>query len=158
MTLEPWARASLILAATCFLIGASATVVDVLIRAVANRNLPGVIEITTLSIGLGALLSMPVCYLNDTHITARLLSELRPDLFLRPLRAFGSIFALIFAGIMVVIMGNFALGKLGGPETTSDLQIRMDVVLVVVFLTFLAAFASALIRVLSLVRRGQRDG
>jgi TRAP-type C4-dicarboxylate transport system permease small subunit len=158
MTLETWARASLILAATCFLIGASATVVDVLIRAVANRNLPGVIEITTLSIGLGALLSMPVCYMNDTHITARLLSELRPGLFLRPLRALGSIFALIFAGIMAAIMGNFALGKLGGPETTSDLQIRMDVLLVVVFLTFLAAFAFALIRILSLVRGGQRNG
>ncbi|MFV1878704.1 TRAP transporter small permease [Nioella sp.] len=157
MNLETWARASLILAATCFLIGASATVVDVLVRAVANRNLPGVIEITTLSIGLGALLSMPVCYKNDTHVTARLLSELRPGLFLRPLRAFGAVFALIFAGIMAAIMGHFAIGKLGGPETTSDLQIRMDVLLVVVFLTFLAAFLAALVRILRLVRGGQSN-
>lgn len=157
MNLETWARVSLILAATCFLIGASATVVDVLVRAVANRNLPGVIEITTLSIGLGALLSMPVCYMNDTHVTARLLSELRPGLFLRPLRAFGAVFALIFAGIMAAIMGHFAIGKLGGPETTSDLQIRMDVLLVVVFLTFLAAFLAALVRILRLVRGGQSN-
>ena len=157
MNLETWARASLILAATCFLIGASATVVDVLVRAVANRNLPGVIEITTLSIGLGALLSMPVCYMNDTHVTARLLSELRPGLFQRPLRAFSAVFALIFAGIMAAIMGHFAIGKLGGPETTSDLQIRMDVLQVVVFLTFLAAFLAALVRILRLVRGGQSN-
>ncbi|MGB7243686.1 MAG: TRAP transporter small permease subunit [Sulfitobacter sp.] len=158
MPIATWARASLILAATCFLIGASATVVDVLIRAVANRNLPGVIEITTLSIGLGALLSMPVCYLNDTHVTARLLSELRPAVFLRPLGTIGAAFAFIFAGIMAAIMGNFALGKLGGPETTSDLQIRMDVLLVIVFLAFLAALVAAFIRILSLARGGQGNG
>ena len=158
MNLGPWARASLILAAICFLIGTSATVIDVLIRAAANRNLPGVIEITTLSIGLGALLSMPVCYLNDTHVTARLLSELRPGIFRRPLRALGAIFALIFATTMAAIMGHFALGKLGGPETTSDLQIRMDALLVVVFLTFLAAFVAALVRVLPLVRGSQDNG
>jgi TRAP-type C4-dicarboxylate transport system permease small subunit len=95
--------------------------------------------------------------MNDTHVTARLLSELRPGLFLRPLRAFGAVFALIFAGIMAAIMGHFAIGKLGGPETTSDLQIRMDVLLVVVFLTFLAAFLAALVRILRLVRGGQSN-
>ena len=55
-------------------------------------------------------------------------------------------------------MGHFALGKLGGPETTSDLQIRMDALLVVVFLTFLAAFVAALVRVLPLVRGSQGNG
>jgi TRAP-type C4-dicarboxylate transport system permease small subunit len=158
MTLGFWARASLILAATCFLIGAGATVGDVLIRAVANRNLPGVIEITTLSIGLGALLSMPVCYLNDTHVTARLLSELRPAMFQRPLSALGAVFALVFAVIMAAIMGHFALGKLGGAETTSDLQLRMDILLIVVFLTFAAALAAAVIRILSLERGGRGNG
>ena len=158
MNLGPWARASLVLAAICFLIGASATVIDVLMRAVANRNLPGVIEITTLSIGLGALLSMPVCYLNDTHVTARLLSELRPGIFRRPLWAFGAVFSLVFAAVMAAIMGHFALSKLDGPETTSDLQIRMDVLLIVVFLTFLAALVAALVRILPLVRGSQNNG
>jgi TRAP-type C4-dicarboxylate transport system permease small subunit len=62
----------LILAAAglCFLFGTGVTVVDVALRAVAGSNVPGAIELTSLSIGLGALLSMPVCYAKRAHVTA----------------------------------------------------------------------------------------
>lgn len=152
MTLGPWAKVPLILAAACFLFGAGATVLDVVLRAVAHRNLPGVIETTTLSIGLRALLSMPVCYLNGTHTAARLLSELRPNLFHQPLSIAGAIFALVLAAVMAALIGDFAADKLGGPETTSDFQIRMDVLLAVTAFTFLAALVAAAVRVYRIVR------
>jgi hypothetical protein len=52
---------------------------------IAGRNVPGAIETTSFAIGLGALLSMPVCYALRNHVTAKLLSELMPNRFGRPL-------------------------------------------------------------------------
>jgi hypothetical protein len=69
--------------AGCFLVGAGVTVTDVVLRGIAGRNVPGAIEAT--AVGLGVLLSMPVCYALRNHVTAKLLSELMPNRFGRPL-------------------------------------------------------------------------
>ncbi|MBU0642107.1 MAG: TRAP transporter small permease [Alphaproteobacteria bacterium] len=131
-------------AASCFLFGAGVTVMDVILRAVAGMNVPAAIELTSLSIGLGALLSMPVCYAKRTHVTAKLLSELSPNRFTRPLGIFGSIASLIFAGLLFWILAENTLSKFGSPETTADLGVPVSMALMVVTLTLLAALVAAL--------------
>jgi len=131
-------------AASCFLFGAGVTVMDVILRAVAGMNVPAAIELTSLSIGLGALLSMPVCYAKRTHVTAKLLSELSPNRFTRPLGVVGSIASLIFAGLLFWILAENTLSKLGSPETTADLGVPVSMALMVVTLTLLAALVAAL--------------
>lgn len=145
-------QASLLLAAACFLLGTGATVIDVLLRAFLDRNLPGVIEFTTLVIGLGALLSIPVCYLRDTHVTARLLSEMKPALFRRPLSILGAAFSLVFSLVLALTMALGAAEKWGGPETTSDLQLRVDWLIAIVGLTFVAALAAAAWRLIAALK------
>ena len=146
MRTDIWSNLLLAISALCFLFGASATVLDVVLRAVANSHLPNVIEITTLSIGLGALVSIPVCFLKDTHITARLLSELKPNLFLVPLARFGVLFSILFVGIMVYITGSYAVEKWGSPERTPDLRLKMDVLVAIVFLTFMVSLVAVIVR------------
>lgn len=151
-------RALLLFAAASFLAGATATVLDVVLRATTGGNLSGVIELTTLSIGFGALLSIPVCYWQDTHVSARLLSELNPTLFARPLRLFGSLFSLLLAALLAVIMTLYAIGKWGGSETSPDMQLPMDLLLAITALAFVAALVTAGARVIAILRGALSDG
>lgn len=134
----------LLMAAACFFLGAGATVVDVGLRLVVGQNLSGVIETTTLFVGLGALLSMPVCYARNKNIAARLLSELLPDRYRYPLGIFGAVFVVGYAFVMAWITISYALDKWGGPETTQDLQLPLDILLVVVAVTFTASALGAI--------------
>ncbi|MCM2561681.1 TRAP transporter small permease [Lutimaribacter sp. EGI FJ00015] len=120
------------LAGFCFLFGAGVTVVDVALRAVAGSNVPAAIELTSLSIGLGALLSMPVCYAQRTHVTAKLLSELFPRWFAYPLGIVGAVASVVFAALLLWLSGSNALSRLGSPETTADLGLSKPLLLMVV--------------------------
>lgn len=151
-------RALLLFAAASFLVGATATVFDVILRATTGGNLSGVIELTTLSIGFGALLSIPVCYRQDTHVSAQLLSELKPALFARPLGLFGALFSLIFAALLAAIMTVYAIGKWGGPETSPDMQLPVDLLLAVTALALVAALVAAAARIIAIFRGALSDG
>ena len=133
------------LAGICFLVGTGVTVIDVLLRAVAGKNVPGAIELTSLSIGFGALLSMPVCYAKQTHVTAKLLSELSPSRFSVPLGIIGSAASLVFAALLLWIVGANAWSKFGSPETTSDLGLPIPVALAVVTMALAAGLVAALV-------------
>ncbi|MFD2176657.1 TRAP transporter small permease [Veronia pacifica] len=143
MSSEALTRISLVLSALCFLGGAVVTVIDVLMRAMSGSHLPGVIETTTLLIGLGALLSMPACYLKDANVTARLLSELRPNIFKYSLAIFGAMFSLFFSLLMFWIMTMYSVESWGSPETTPDLALPKDVLITIVTVSFLVAVVAA---------------
>ncbi len=131
-------------AGACFLFGTAVTVGDVLLRAAASRNIPGAIELTSLSIGLGALLSMPVCYAMQSHVTARLLSELMPNRFGRTLGLVGAVVSAGFAALLVWIMGHAAIEKIGSPETTADLGLPIPAATAIVAAAMAACLAAAL--------------
>ncbi|MBB4104478.1 TRAP transporter small permease [Allorhizobium borbori] len=122
----------LLIATFCFLAGTGVTVMDVALRALLGRNLPGAIETTALTVGLGALLSIPACYLYRGHVTAKLLSEIAPGLFAKPLGLFGAFCSLMFAVLMFAILVVNLREKIGSPETTSDLQLTMWMLLGVI--------------------------
>jgi TRAP-type C4-dicarboxylate transport system permease small subunit len=151
-------QALLLIAAASFLLGAAATVFDVVLRATTGGNLSGVIELTTLSIGFGALLSIPVCYQQNTHVAARLLSELKPNLFERPLGFFGALFSLLLAALLAVIMTLYAISKWGGPETSPDMQLPMDMLLAITALAFVVALVAAVGRIIAILRGELSDG
>lgn len=140
-------------AAGCFLFGAGVTVIDVVVRAVAGRNVPAAIELTSLSIGLGALLSMPSCYARRVHVTARLLSEIRPYRFARPLGLLGALASVGFAALLFFILADNTLTKLGSPETTSDLGLSIPLALTVVTIALGAALVAAIAGVWFAIRR-----
>lgn len=144
------------LAGICFLFGTGVTVADVVLRAVAGTNVPAAIELTSLSIGLGALLSMPVCYAQRTHVTAKLLSEVSPLRFAYPLGIVGAAVSVVFAALLLWVVGSNALSKLGSPETTADLGLPMPVLLLAVT----AALAAGLVAAVAGLRfalRNERD-
>ncbi len=143
MSSEAITRYSLLLSALCFLLGALMTVLDVFLRAIWNANLPGVIEATALSIGLGALLSMPACYLKDANVTARLFSELKPKLFKRPFLIVGSSFSLVFAISLFYIMTTYVIESWGTPESTPDLGFPKDLLLLLISVSFFIAILAA---------------
>lgn len=134
-------------AAAFFLLGAAVTVADVVLRATMGLNVPAVIEVTTFSIGLGALLSIPTCYLRRTHVTAKLLSELKPGLFARPLGQLGAVVSVLFAAVLAWVMTGNALEKWGGPELTRDTGLPMDKLLAVVASTLVLSLGASLIAV-----------
>lgn len=121
-------------AAGCFILGAGVTVLDVILRKAAGLNVPAVIELTSFLIGLGALISFPVCYVQRSHVAARLLSEVRPRTFARPLGLFGAFVSTVFALVLFVTMADNTWSKLGSPELSRDLALPMPVLLGIVTL------------------------
>ena len=142
-TNPPISTALLGAASGCFLFGTAVTVSDVILRKLAGINVPAAIELTSYSIGFGALLSMPVCYTFRSHVTAKLLSELRPTRFARPLGRLGAAVSVGFAALLAWIMAANALSKLGSPETSADLGLPMPALLSVTAITLGAAFLAS---------------
>lgn len=140
-------------AGASFLFGMSVTVIDVVLRAVAGMNLPAAIELTSLSIGLGALLSIPVCYAQRGHVTARLLSELAPQRFGTPLGLFGAALSAVFAGLLLWVVGDNALANIDSPQTTADLGLPMPIALCTAALALMAAAGAAAMRLLRDLRK-----
>lgn len=143
-------------AAVCFIVAAAATVLDVVLRAVAGAMVPNVVEFMTLMIGLGALFSIPICYWRDTHVAARLLSEFHPERFARPLGIMGSLFSAVFALLLTWLMGRYAWQRWGSAQTTSGMELPVDWLYVIVAVAFAASAFAAVARVVTLVAGGRR--
>ena len=132
-------------AVTFYLLGAGVTVLDVLLRALLGKNVPASIEITSLSIAMGALLSIPECYGRRSHVRAELFSEISPERFARPLGLLASLLSLVFAGLMTWIMVRFAMTRIGSIETTIDLHLPLSILMSVVACCFGLALVAAVV-------------
>ena len=145
-------NAFLYAAGGCFLFGTAVTVLDVILRAAMGSNVPAAIELTSLSIGLGALLSIPVCYAHRAHVTARLLSELSPARFERPLGMLGALVSVIFAAILFWIVADNTWSKLTSAETTTDLGLPIPIALSAITITLGVAVVSSFVGAVSAIR------
>ena len=140
-----WRDAILWLAVAFYLLGAGVTVLDVALRSLLGGNVPGSVEITCLSIAMGALLSIPECYESRRHVSAKLFSEMSPEKFARPLGLLGALLSLILAAVLTWIMTRFAMNRWNSIETTIDLRLPMSLLMSVVALCFWLALVSAVI-------------
>ncbi|MBO6510122.1 MAG: TRAP transporter small permease [Roseibium sp.] len=147
-----FSNAFLYAAGGCFLLGTGVTVVDVALRAISGSNVPAAIELTSLSIGLGALLSIPVCYAHRAHVTAKLLSELSPARFERPLGMLGALVSVLFAVMLFWIVVENTWSKLTSPETTTDLGLPIPIALSTITITLGVAAVSAVAGALAAIR------
>jgi TRAP-type C4-dicarboxylate transport system permease small subunit len=145
-------NAFLYAAGGCFLLGTGVTVVDVALRAISGSHVPAAIELTSLSIGLGALLSIPVCYAHRAHVTAKLLSEVSPARFERPLGMLGAVVSVVFAVMLFWIVADNTWSKLASPETTTDLGLPIPIALSTISVTLGVAVISAIAGAVSAIR------
>jgi TRAP-type C4-dicarboxylate transport system permease small subunit len=128
----------------CFLLGAGITIADITLRSTVGGSIPAAIELTSFSIGLGALISIPVCFAKRTHVTAKLLSDFVPWRFGRLLNILSAAASWLFAGALMWIVGQNTLSKLGSPEVSPDLGLPMPALLGIVTVTLIAAFVAAI--------------
>jgi len=128
----------------CFLAGAGITIADIGARALFNSHVDAAIELTTLFIALGALLSMPVTYAYRKHITAKLLSEFLPAGAGRVFVIIGGLLSVLFAGILLLAVSINLQDKFGSPETTPDTGLPVYLLLTVVDVALAMALVAAL--------------
>ena len=140
-----FAQVMLISASSCFLIGAGITLLDIFVRALFHSHVDASIELTTLFIGLGALLSMPVTFSRKGHITAKLLSEFLPAKIGYWLAVFGAGVSLLFSLILLIAEYLTAYEKFGSPETTPDTGTPVSILLIIITITLFMAFCGAVI-------------
>jgi len=115
----------LMLAATCFVGGAGVTIADILYRSVSGSNVASAIEITTLLVGLGALLSMPPCYASLEHITAKMITEVVAKESAKRLGIFGALLSIAFAGMIFFFALLGALERFNSVQVTPDLKLEI---------------------------------
>lgn len=141
----------LLLAGFFFVAGALITVADVAMRAFSSASVPAVIEITTLLIGIGAVLSMPVCFLKDRHVTAKLLSEFIPAMG-RKLSFLAATLSILFAALLTFMMGKNALSKWSGFESMPDTGLPVAWLLALIAVIFAISVVAALQALINLAR------
>lgn len=144
-TKQIWRSVILWFAVGFYLLGAGVTVLDVTLRTVIGGSVPASIEITCLSIAMGALLSIPECYVSRSHVSAKLFSEMSPERFARPLGLLGAVLSLALAGLLTWIMTSFAMNRWNSIETTIDLRLPLSFLMSVVAFCFWLALAAAVI-------------
>jgi TRAP-type C4-dicarboxylate transport system permease small subunit len=110
--------------AAVFLLGMVAiNVVDVGLRGSINAPIFGTHEVVVLMLAAVAFLAIPEVFLRDQHITIELIDQVIPDRAVAWLRAFGSLFALVFAALLAWHMVRPALDYIEFSEITMDLEI-----------------------------------
>lgn len=152
-TSQQVANTLLILSSSLFIVAAMATVVDVLMRSTVGWAVPNVIEFMTLTIGLGAILSIPICYWKDAHVTAKLLSEWNPKVFYKPLGIAGSTASLLFSLLLTWMMVSYALSQSNSPQTTAAMQLPMNILYFTVAAGCAGSAIGALIHFLTTLKK-----
>ncbi len=116
----------LLVAAGFFVAGAAITIADVLARALFSSNVDAAIELTTLFVGLGALLSMPMCFARLEHVTAKMISEFLSGRRGAILNIFGALLSVVFVAALFLFTAQSAWEKFGSPQTTPDIGLRVS--------------------------------
>ncbi len=98
-------------------------VVDVGLRSGLNMPIFGTYEIVELLLAAVAFLAIPEVFLRDQHITIELIDQILPDRAIDWMRVFGTLCALVFAGLLGWHMIQPALDFVEFNEISMDLQI-----------------------------------
>jgi TRAP-type C4-dicarboxylate transport system permease small subunit len=100
-------------------------VVDVGLRVSINAPIFGTYEIVEFMLAAVAFLAIPEAFLRDQHITIELIDQLLPERVIDALRAFGTLCAMTFVGLMVWHMIQPAMDYVEFNEITMDLQLPL---------------------------------
>ena len=100
-------------------------VIDVGLREGINAPIFGTHEIVVFMLAAVAFLAIPEVFLRDQHITIELIDQVIPDRAVAWLRAFGSLCALVYVGLLTWHMVQPALDYIEFDEITMDLQLPL---------------------------------
>jgi TRAP-type C4-dicarboxylate transport system permease small subunit len=100
-------------------------VVDVGLRVSINAPIFGTYEIVEFMLAAVAFLAIPEAFLRDQHITIELIDQVLPERVVDALRAFGTLCAMTFVGLMVWHMIQPAMDYVEFNEITMDLQLPL---------------------------------
>lgn len=100
-------------------------VVDVGLRVTVNKPIFGTYEIVEFMLAAVAFLAIPEAFLRDQHITIELIDQVLPERVIDALRAFGTLCALVFVGLLTWHMVQPALDYIEFKEITMDLQLPL---------------------------------
>ncbi len=148
----------LLVAAGFFVAGAAVTIADVLARALFSSNVDSAIELTTLFVGLGALLSMPTCFAGLEHVTAKMISEFLSGRSGAVLTVFGALLSIAFVVLLFVFSVQSAWEKAGSLQATPDIGLRVSTLWIVVAAALGLAVLAAFRGLLAALGRGKPNG
>jgi TRAP-type C4-dicarboxylate transport system permease small subunit len=100
-------------------------VVDVGLRSGFNAPLFGAYEIVEFLLAAVAFLAIPEVFLRDQNITIELIDQVLPPKAVDWLRAFGTLTAFVFVGLLAWHMVQPALDYIEFNEITMDLQLPL---------------------------------
>lgn len=100
-------------------------VIDVGLRVSINAPIFGTYEIVEFMLAAVAFLAIPEAFLRDQHITIELIDQVLPPRVIDGLRAFGTLCAMTFVGLMVWHMIQPAMDYVEFNEITMDLQLPL---------------------------------
>lgn len=100
-------------------------VIDVGLRESINAPIFGTHEIVVFMLAAVAFLAIPDVFLRDQHITIELIDQVIPSRAVHWLRAFGTLFALVYVGLLAWHMVAPAMDYIEFNEITMDLQIPL---------------------------------
>jgi TRAP-type C4-dicarboxylate transport system permease small subunit len=134
-----WTRLTTLLllcAAVAIGMAACVTIIDVVGRFFFRFTLQGAIELSTLLIGLGVVLSMPICFTNNENITAELIRGILSRPLVMALNILSGIASLVFIAILTWIETRDLMQTWGGFRALPDTGFPYDKALLIVSVGF----------------------
>jgi TRAP-type C4-dicarboxylate transport system permease small subunit len=133
-------------AAAVFLLAMVAiNVVDVGLRSGLNAPIFGTYEIVEFLLAAVAFLAIPEVFLRNQHITIELIDQVIPPRAVDWLRAFGTLCALAYVGLLAWHMVQPALDNIQFNDITMDLQLPLIWKAVLILTGIAAAVVAALV-------------
>ncbi len=120
-------------------------VVDVGLRVSINAPIFGTYEIVEFMLAAVAFLAIPEAFLRDQHITIELIDQVLPARVIDWLRAFGTLCAMVFVGLLFWHMVQPAIDYVEFNEITMDLQLPLIWKAVLIMTGIGAAVLTALV-------------
>lgn len=136
--------ALLLCAAVAIGMAAGVTLVDVTGRFLFNRTLQGAIELSTLFVGLGVALSMPVVFTANENITAELIRGMLSRRWVMALNMLSGTASIGFIAFLTWIESRELTRNWGGFRVMPDTGFPYDKALLIVTAAFVLSTIGAL--------------
>jgi TRAP-type C4-dicarboxylate transport system permease small subunit len=153
-----WTRLTTVLllaAAASIGLAATVTIVDVVGRFAFNSTLQGAIEISTLFIALGVVLSMPLVFSINENITAELIRGLLSKPLVMAMNLLSGVTSLGFIALLTWVEGRELSRSWGGFRAMPDTGFPYDKALLVVTAALVLTTVGALFGFRAMMKKGK---
>lgn len=128
---------------------------DILLRWVANSPIFGAFELVELSLVALVFLSLPIVFINSTHIVVNVLDTVLPKPMLPWLDVAGAVLSLCFVSLIGVFMFRFAYDAYQFDDRTMDMAMPVLWFWAPVFFGVIASVLTCLVVAYRLMRKRQ---